>query len=323
MDFALTTAGRAAIADGANVGLNQITLTHLAIGDGQGQVGITDAARTTLRNERLRSALVGSGGSVGAARVGVRASFTGAPGSSTWNVTEAGIVARIGAAGAEFLFAYGAVAGGADPLATIGAGVSTTIAADLRIVASAADVAVTVAPSISVAGATAFTELTDTPGALLAGRYYRADATGSALEAVTPAVLAAQLAPLMVTRWTLPAGFVAVQNPGQPFSTQARLQVRGTLTAPATIATVTLRAAQSVDGWIELAGQVRAWWELVATGGRLGVALDGSSSTSRHVDRHFSFSAPGNIRLRAAAISNDGGHIHGGAGRTYLLALAG
>lgn len=89
------------------------------------------------------------------------------------------------------------------------------------------------------------------------------------------------------------------------------------------IATVATGEGQNVEGGIELAGHVRVWWEAAATGARLGGVLDGSSSTGTHVDRHFGFAAPGSIRLRAAATSNAGGNIHGGPGRTYLLALAG
>lgn len=187
MDFALTDAGRAAIADAANVGLNKVTLTKLAVGDGRGAVDVGDSGRTTLRNERMRSAVAGT--DPGAARIAVRARFMGAPGASTWNVTEVGLIARIGATGAEFLFAYGAELPGADPVAAIAAGVSTTVPVDLAIVA-AADINVTVAPDISVTGATAFSALTDTPAALVAGRYYRANAAADALEgAAASAVL--------------------------------------------------------------------------------------------------------------------------------------
>ena len=184
MDFQLTDAGRAQIADPANTGLNAVTITLMAIGDGMAVPGVDDGGRVALRNERQRSALVGS--DPGEARIAVRATFVGAMGENTWNVSEVGLIARVGG-GAEFLFAYGANPAGADPVASVAAGVSSTIAAVLAVVVAAADIDVTVSPAISVVGASAFSALVDVDRPLVAGRYYRVRADASGIEARTRA----------------------------------------------------------------------------------------------------------------------------------------
>lgn len=299
MDFDLTSAGRAAIASQAHTGTNQVTITRMAIGDGHGVINVDDTARTTLRNERMRSAVAGSAAVVGAARVGVRATFVGASGAATWDVSEAGLLARVGAAGAEFLLAYGADMAGSDPLATIGGGVSTTISADLRIVGAAADVAVTVSPSISVTGATSFLALSDTPAAYAAGRLYRANAAGSALEAVTPAQLYAE----MVQHWQLAADHLARPS-------------------ASTVATV----SGIPSGWL-CTGAIGTseprqenWWES-ATGVELArVTNPGQAATDGGrlywVGLGFSFRAPGgNLLLKQNAL---GKTVAGG--RTWMRA---
>ena len=204
MTFHLTDACRAAITDAANRRTNQVVFTRMATGDGLAQPGVDDSGRVALRNERQRQGLTAVTG--GAARIGVRASFTGAMGGPVWSVTEVGLIARRGG-DPEFLAAYGAVAAGADPYAVVAPGVDAVIAATVDIQASAADVEVTVTPDLTVAGAATFAALLDTPGALTPLAYYRGNAGGVALEARTASAMLLELTDLM-PRWQLDANFV-------------------------------------------------------------------------------------------------------------------
>ena len=192
MNFKLTDAGRASIADAANRRTNQVVFTRLAIGDGLGQPGVADSGRVSLRNERQRQGLTAVTG--GVARIGVRASFTGMMGGQVWNATEVGLIAQVGV-NAEFLAAYGAVEAGADAYAVVAPGVSSVIAATVHVVVAAAAVAVAVTPDVTVEGASTFAALLDTPAALTPLAYYRVDAAGLAFEAQTAADLAAEIAP--------------------------------------------------------------------------------------------------------------------------------
>ena len=117
-------------------------------------------------------------------------------GDPAWDVTEVGLIARVGA-GPELLAAYGAVEAGADAYAVVAPGVSAVIAATVDVVVSAAAVAVTVTPDVTVAGASTFAALLDTPGALAPLAYYRGAAGGLALEARTAAQVLADLAALV------------------------------------------------------------------------------------------------------------------------------
>ena len=197
MNFHLTDAGRAAITDAANRRTNQVVFTRMVVGDGLAQSGVDDSGRGALRNERQRQGLTAVTG--GVARIGVRASFTGMMGDMVWNATEVGLIARVGA-GPEFLAAYGAVEAGADAYAVVAPGVAAVIAATVDVVASAAAVAVAVTPDLTVSGAAAFSALLDTPPALAAGVYYRGNAAGNALEAVSAADLLIDLRAL-TRRW--------------------------------------------------------------------------------------------------------------------------
>lgn len=300
MDFALTDSGREAIADAAHVGLNKVTLVKMAVGDGRGAVGVSDSGRTTLRNERMRSALVGT--DPGDARIAVRARFVGAPGISTWNVTEVGLIARIGDGGAEFLFAYGAAVPGADPTASIAAGVSTTVAAELAIVASSADINVTVDPDITVTGVS----VEDLIGGIPVGSYLRVRDAGGGVKGLE-ARTAVQILQETTRRWFLPA-------------TSA-----GSLAA-ATIATVdNIPAGWTVTGQLTLRGSNgRAWWE-AGSGVRIGPYLakttTGDSSTPSDLwqERSFNLVAPsGGLRLRA----DNNVRVVGGALRSFLVATA-
>ena len=97
---------------------------------------------------------------------------------------EVGLVGRVGA-GQEFLAAYGAVRAADDAIAIIAPGVAAILAGVVEVVSSDAAVAVALTPGLTLTGASSFAALTDTPPALEAGAYYRADAAGAALEAVS------------------------------------------------------------------------------------------------------------------------------------------
>ncbi len=124
----LTDAGRAAIADGANTGTRAVTFTKMALGAGQGPGGAGDDARTALRDSRNSVALEGS--TTVAGRIAIRADFTP---TETYDVTEAGLMGRIGADGTEELYAYWS-SNGED------------------VTVSVAEIAVTIDPSITIGG---------------------------------------------------------------------------------------------------------------------------------------------------------------------------
>ena len=141
----LTDAGRAAIADGANTGTRAVTFTKMALGAGQGPGGAADDARTALRDSRNSVAL--SGSTTVAGRIALRADFTP---TETYDVTEAGLMGRIGADGTEELYAYWSSNG--EVLARALTGAKLIVAGSLDITASNAEINVTVDPSITIGG---------------------------------------------------------------------------------------------------------------------------------------------------------------------------
>lgn len=172
----LTDAGRAAMADGTNRQLNAIQVRSMKIGDGHGPGGAGDDARTTLRSEQASGALTGTTPVSG--RLAVRANFL--PGAD-FVVSEAGLVARIGDTGAEFLFAYWTVATDTNAVAHASTGTTLILAVVIDVTSSPAEVNVTISPSI-VFGPVAFTALQGVPNVIGPGKYLRGDNTGTALE---------------------------------------------------------------------------------------------------------------------------------------------
>ena len=140
--LSVTAAGRAALADQANVGVAAVTLTHMAFGDGRRAAGEDDDARVALRSERVRAAVVGV--AAGEERVAAKADVA-APGA-TFSCTEIGLIARAG--GADVLLAYWAAGAGEDPAFAVDAATRLVTAVALDVSQSAADVAVTVSPSV-------------------------------------------------------------------------------------------------------------------------------------------------------------------------------
>ena len=143
-DLRLTTAGRTALADGANVGASAVRLTHVAIGDGSGPGEAADDGLAALRSERGRVAAEGS--APVERRIAFRGDFMPV---AAYDVTEVGVFGSA-PGGATALLAYwsdgGAVIGGAV------AGTKLVVAAVLEFVAAAAEVAVTLSPVISLGG---------------------------------------------------------------------------------------------------------------------------------------------------------------------------
>ena len=194
----LTDAGRAAAADAANRALANVQLRAIAIGDGTGPGGAADDARVALRSERARSALTGS--SAVAGRVVVRGEFTPA---AAYAVTEAGIIARVGDRGAEFLFAYLAAPEAAQAVAAVVAGNRLVLAGVIDVAAGTGRVEAAVDATINVQRPGTLAELTDV-GAFSGSRYLRANAAGRAAGWD-------QAPPVVATEAGLPAPGAAVQ----------------------------------------------------------------------------------------------------------------
>ena len=173
----LTDAGRTAMADGGNRELENVQLIALAIGDGVGPGGAADDVRTQLRSQRHREAVTGT--SMTSGRLAVRATYEP---TATYAVTEAGIIARVGDTGAEFLLAYWAVAAAADAVATTVSGTTLVVAGVIDVTHAAAEVAVTVSADITFGGAGSLAGLEDTPDAIAPHLYARGNAGGTAIE---------------------------------------------------------------------------------------------------------------------------------------------
>lgn len=190
----LTAAGLAAVMDGANRGTREVQIRRVAIGSGLGPGDATDDARTTLRTERARADAGGTTAVAG--RIAVTARF--AP-TATYSVTEVGVIARIGNAGAEFLFGYHAVPAAAEAVAAAISGSPLVVSVVVNI-RNAAAVTVTIDPDLTIQIADPATttragivELA-TPAEVLTGT--------DAERAVTPLALAGRCRRLPLMNWT-------------------------------------------------------------------------------------------------------------------------
>ena len=172
----LTDAGRTAVADGANRAVRNIQIRALVIGDGIGPGGADDDGRTALRSQVDRAVVSGTTAVEG--RLAVRADFAPTTG---YSVTEVGIIARIGDGGGDFLLAYWATPNAGMALGTTAPGVALVVAGVIDVRNAAAEIAVTVAATVSIAARPGrFVDLTDAPNAWAAGKYFRANAAGTA-----------------------------------------------------------------------------------------------------------------------------------------------
>ena len=175
----LTDAGRTAVADGANRAVRNIQIRALVIGDGIGPGGADDDGRTALRSQVDRAVVSGTTAVEG--RLAVRADFAPTTG---YSVTEVGIIARIGDGGSEFLLAYWATPNAGMALAVAAPKVTMVIVAVVDVLheaGSAARVPVTVDETVAIVGGPdSLLGLVDGPDAFLAGKYFRANAAGTA-----------------------------------------------------------------------------------------------------------------------------------------------
>ena len=187
MVLRITAAGRAALADSANVGVNAVRVTKVLLGSGQGPGGEADDARTALRNQR--DSAVAGGSTMVPARVLVRGDVAA---TAAYNVPEIGLEAQVGA-GAPFLFAYWSNAG--EVFAAAVDGVVVLVIAAIDVVAETpAMLTVDVDPSVQANFSATFAGLTDTQaGPLVARNYYRANADGTTLTAMTAAEVLADI----------------------------------------------------------------------------------------------------------------------------------
>ena len=143
MNLRWTNAGRAALADAANVGTAALRLTHFAIGDMHGPGGAADDGRAALRGERHRAAVTGTAAADD--RIAFRADFTP---DASYSITEAGVFGTVGdPAGPLTLYLYWTDGGTAAGQAADGT--ALTVAAVIEFQAAAADVAVTVGGTIT------------------------------------------------------------------------------------------------------------------------------------------------------------------------------
>lgn len=139
-EFRLTTAGRAALADGANRGINAIQFTKISVGSGFGPGGAADDGRAALRNQRDEAALAGS-----TAVAGEIALVAEISPSADYEVREVGLWGRAGS-GAETLYAFWT-----DPAEIFDRaveGTQTVVAGALSVAPATADVTVT--PDVKV-----------------------------------------------------------------------------------------------------------------------------------------------------------------------------
>ena len=142
-ELRLTTAGRAAIADGANRGINKISFTKFSIGSGFGPSGAANDARAALRNERHSAAVTGT-----TAVAGEIALFSEIATDAAYDVREIGLWGRQGAAGAETLYAFWT-----DPAEKFAAAVDGSkiiVGGGIRINPDDAELAVTVATDVTI-----------------------------------------------------------------------------------------------------------------------------------------------------------------------------
>ena len=141
----LTDAGRAALADGTARGVRAVQIRMIAVGTGRGPGGAADDSRVALRAEQARAAVGGS--TTVSGRIAVTADVSA---SAAYDVTEIGVYARIGDAGADFLFGYQVVAAGEAALARAEVGVTLTIGVVIEVARASAEVTVTLSPLVTL-----------------------------------------------------------------------------------------------------------------------------------------------------------------------------
>ena len=298
MVLRITAAGRAALADADNVGISAVRITKVLVGSGQGPGGADDDARVALRNQR--DSAVAGGTTMVPARVLVRGDVAA---TAAYNITEIGLEAQIGAE-APFLFAYWTNAG--EVFAAAVDGVLVLVIAAIDVVAETpADLTVDVSPTVQAQFSSTFAELTDTQaGALVPLNYYRANADGTRLVAMTDAEVLADL-------FSGVASARYVRKSGQGFEALTRGEVAKDLLA--TIGNLNfLRRADNAGGFEGLTAAAAAAAWLAAAPPRLltytaSGSVQGPAYACRWIVVAVGAGAGGNAQHGKPAQFTDGG----------------
>ena len=210
----LTDRARTELADGARRGLGAVTLTRLAIGSGLNVGGRPgDTARTALRSQQDVQPVTGSTAIAG--RIAYRADYIP---TADYAVTEIGLFARAGQAGAEWLFGYHAVAEASSAYARTTTGLLLVLAGVVEIARSAAEITVT--PSLDIRIGDPGPATTTHPGKVELATAEEARAGTDAGRALTPAAM----------RTLLPAGVILDYGGGRRSGRVAALRRRDVCT---------------------------------------------------------------------------------------------
>ena len=186
----LTSAGRAALTDPANVATRAVTITRIAIGTGTAPSGTDESARAGLREQRDVAAARGPAVQP-AGVIDVRSDHTLA---AQHSITEVGVLARIGAGG-EFLLGYWAGEDASDAIAVTTPNVRLVLFTYLRFAAESATAEINLTAAVDLqVGTSPATTTARGLVELATGAEVRAGTDGE--RAVTPAALAAALAAL-------------------------------------------------------------------------------------------------------------------------------
>ena len=198
-----------------------MTFTRLAIGAGTTPAGTDDTARTALRQQKDAAAVTGDSATPG--RIAVRADFTAI--AETFAVTEAGLYARTGAAGAEWLAGYWCGAAAADAIARADPAATLIVAGIVEIAASAAEITVTLAANVQVGAPGSASAVRE--GLVELATLDEARAGTDATRALTPPALADAIPPGVILDFAgtgdLPPGWLACAGQAVSRTTYARL----------------------------------------------------------------------------------------------------
>lgn len=216
----LTDRARTELADGTARGVRGVNLTRIAIGAGTTPAGTDDTARAALRDQKDAAAVTGDTAVAG--RIAVRADFSAI--AETFAVTEVGLFARTGAAGAEWLFGYWCAAGAGDAIARADPAATLVVAGTVEIAASAAEISVTLAVTVRVGGDGPAT--TSARGAVELATPAEARAGTDDERAITPEGLAAVIPPGSILDFggsAAPAGWLPCDGAAVSRTAYARL----------------------------------------------------------------------------------------------------
>ena len=179
-----TTAGRTALADGDSRGTRAVEVRSIQIGSGRGAGGAADDGRTALRTLQATAAATGTTQTAG--RIAVQATF--AP-SSSYSVSEVGIIGGVGDAGPDLLLAYWTDT--SETVARADAGVTLALGVVIDVAAASASVTVTLSPNLTLMTHPIAGIVQAYAGAVVPAGYLECD--GSAVSRTTYAALYAAI----------------------------------------------------------------------------------------------------------------------------------